>query len=111
MLQAERKKASFNPIYLSYLIYDSKEGYEQFLKKQAVIDSDPVLRFDPSILHQARQTTMEAMGKKVLRIHSYHNIFPLDGSNEIDKIKFLTYQSPLSLHGLMFLKTLENLCN
>lgn len=80
MLEAERKKASFNQMDLSYLIYDGKEGYEQFLKKQAVIDSDPVLKFDPSMLHQSREHTMEVMGKKILRIHSYHNIFPLDGS-------------------------------
>ena len=54
---------------------------------------------------------MEHMGKKILRLHAYHDVFPLNGTSEIDKILFLNFQAPLSLHGLMFLNTLDNLCD
>ena len=54
---------------------------------------------------------MEHMGRKVLRLHQYHNIFPLDGSVEILKTHLLNYQTPLSLHAQMFLTTLDNLCD
>ncbi len=51
------------------------------------------------------------MTKKLLRIHSYNDIFPLNGSSETIKPHFVTYQTPLSLHGMMFLTTLDNLCD
>lgn len=51
------------------------------------------------------------MAKKFLRIHSYHDLIPLDGSQEVVKAVLLTYQTPLSLHAQMFLTTLDNLCD
>ena len=54
---------------------------------------------------------MDNMAKKLLRIHSYHNIFPLDGSSEFIKIHLLNYQTPLFLHAKVFLNTLDNLCD
>jgi hypothetical protein len=80
MLEAERKKASFNKRDLSHLIYDGPQGLSTYLKQQSIIDNDPVLMFDPSFLHQSREKMMEHMSRKVLRLHEYHDIFPLDGS-------------------------------
>jgi hypothetical protein len=54
---------------------------------------------------------METMAKKLLRFHSYHHLFPLNGSSEVIKMHLMTYANPLSLHGLMFLTTLDNLCD
>ena len=62
------------------MIYDGEEGLKTYLKQQAIVDNDPVLRFDPSFLHQSREKMMEIMSKKLLRLHSYHDVFPLDGS-------------------------------
>ena len=81
MLDKERKKASFNKRDLSHVIYDSKEGFELFLKRQSVIDNDPVLKFDPSFLGQSREYMMDVMGKKLLRVTEYHDLFPLDGTS------------------------------
>ena len=81
------------------------------MKRQSIVDNDPVLKFDPSFLHQSRESMMEVMGKKTLRFSQYHNYFPLDGTSQINKTLLVTYQMPLSLHCLMFLKTLENLCD
>lgn len=47
MFEAERKKASFNKKDLSELIYGGKEELESYLKKQSIVDTDPVLKFNP----------------------------------------------------------------
>lgn len=51
------------------------------------------------------------MAQKLLRFHSYHRQFPAIGSTETTKLHFFTYATPLSLHTVMFLTTLDNLCN
>lgn len=51
------------------------------------------------------------MAQKLLRLHSYHRLFPAVGSMESTKLHFLTYATPLSLHTVMFLTTLDNLCD
>jgi acyl-CoA oxidase len=51
---------------------------------------------------------MTAYAKKILR---FHNFYPLDGSNEEIKSCIFTHAIPLSLHALMFIPTLHNLCN
>ena len=80
MFEAERKKASFNKRDLSEIIYGGKEGLEDFLRQQAIVDKDPVLRFDPSFLHQSRHEMMDIMSQKLLRLHEYNNVFKLDGN-------------------------------
>ena len=72
MLEEERRKASFNKRDLSLVIYGGQEGLDLFLKRQSIVDNDPVLRFNPSILHQSRHDKMEDMAKKVLKISEYH---------------------------------------
>ena len=111
MLEDERQKATFNKKDLSLVIYDGKEGFDLYLKRRAIVDTDPVLKFDPSFLHQSRHDMMDVMGKKMLRLSEYHNEFPLDGTAEVNKILFLNYQMPLTLHALMYLTTLDNLCD
>ena len=111
MLEEERKKASFNKKDLSLIIYDGQEGLDLFLKRQSIVDNDPVLRFNPAMLHQSREAMMDHMGKKVIRLSENHNYFPLDGSAETVKVVLLNYQMPLSLHALMLLTTLDNLCD
>lgn len=69
MFEAERKKASFDKRALSELIYGGKEGLEEYLRQQSIIDKDPVLQFDPTFLHQSRHEMMEVMSKKLLRLH------------------------------------------
>lgn len=54
MLDPERKKASFDKVNLSHLIYDGPQGLATYLHQQSIIDNDPVLNFDPSFLHQSR---------------------------------------------------------
>ena len=75
---------------------------------QALVAKDPDMKFDPSILHQSRSAQMTAYAKKLLKFHEY---FPLDGSNEALKSALFLYNVPLSLHGIMFLITLRNLCD
>ncbi len=53
---------------------------------------------------------MERMAQKVYKFHEVNKL-PLDGSNETLKTLLFNYQMPLSLHGIMFLKTLQNLCD
>jgi len=69
MFEAEKKKASFNIRDLSEVIYGGKEGFEEYLKQQTIVDKDPVLKFDPSFHHQSRHHMMEIMSKKLLRLH------------------------------------------
>lgn len=111
MLQEERQKASFSKQALSHVIYGGPEGLAAYLKRQAICDNDPVLKFDPSLLHQSREQMMDVMAKRVIRFYSYHDIFPANGSTESVRSHLLTYQSPLTLHGQMFLTTLDNLCD
>lgn len=73
-----------------------------------VCSSDPDMRYDPTFLHQSRADMMTTAAKKALSFHKY---YPLDGSNEVDKLTSFTHSTPLSLHGLMFLTTLRNLCD
>lgn len=51
---------------------------------------------------------MNAFAKKAMR---FHNFFPLDGTNEIAKSKIFCQAMPFSLHGVMFLNVLRNLCD
>ena len=81
MLDKERQKASFGKRDLSQVIYGGKEDFDLFLRRQSIVDNDPVLKFDPSFLHQSRHYMMEEMGKKVLRISEYQKEFPMDGSS------------------------------
>lgn len=111
MLPLERKKASFNKLDLSYLIYDGKANHENFLKQLDFVAKDPILKYDPSSLHQSRSYMMNVSAKKIMRLHEFHNRFPLDGSTEILKAKLFVYGVPFSMHGLMFLSTLSNLCD
>ena len=111
MLNKERQKASFDKRDLSQIIYEGKEGFDLFLRRQSIVDNDPVLKFDPTFLHQSRRYMMEEMGKKTIRVSEYQKEFPLDGSAQTVKNILMTYQLPLNLHGMMFLKTLENLCD
>ena len=111
MLESERKKASFNKHDLSLQIYGGEEPLQKYLKMQSIIENDPVLRFDPSFLHQSREDMMTVMSRKLLRLHEYHDVFSLDGSAEVIKTHLFNYQMPLSLHGQMFLTTLDNLCD
>lgn len=80
------------------------------MKAQELLANDPVLRFDPSFHHQSRQEMIKRYAEKFMRFHEYHDRYPLDGSTEILKLSFLNFGIPLSLHGLMFLTTLRNLC-
>ena len=66
------------------------------------------MKFDPSVLHQSRADMMTAYAKKMIQFHSH---FPLDGTNEDLKTSIFCHATPLSLHGLMFIKTLQNLCD
>jgi hypothetical protein len=63
------------------------------------------LKFDPTILTLSRKEMMERMAQKVYKFHEVNKL-PLDGSNETLKTLLFNYQMPLSLHGIMFLKTL-----
>ena len=51
MLGAERKKSSFDKRDLSLVIYGGEEGLAMYLKRRAIVDNDPDLKFDPSLLH------------------------------------------------------------
>lgn len=51
---------------------------------------------------------MAYYAKRLLRFHEY---YPLDGSNEEIKANIFMHPVPLSLHGLMFIPTLHNLCD
>jgi len=75
---------------------------------QEICSTDPELKYDPSFLHQSRADMMTAYAKKVLAFHKY---YPLDGSNEVMKLTLFTHATPLSLHGLMYITTLRNLCD
>lgn len=46
-----------------------------------------------------------------MRLHEFHDQFPLDGSVELFKVNAFVFATPFSLHGLMFLNTLANLCD
>lgn len=54
---------------------------------------------------------MTHLAKKLVRLHSYPEFSKLDGHQEGDKTLFFLYSMPLSLHGLMFITTLKNLCD
>jgi hypothetical protein len=73
-----------------------------------VCASDPDMKYNPTFLHQSRADMMTTAAKKALGFHKY---YPLDGNNEVEKLTIFTHATPLSLHGLMFLTTLRNLCD
>jgi hypothetical protein len=108
MFDSERKKASFNLLHLSHFLYGGKEKFDKFQNKLSVMSNDPALKYDPTFLHQSRADMMNTYAQKTLRFHSY---YPLDGSIEADKMNLFCHATPLSLHGLMFLQTLRNLCD
>lgn len=76
-----------------------------------MISNDPILKYDPSFLHQSRSNMMNVYAKKVMRLHEFHDQFPLDGSVEVFKINSFVHALPFSLHAIMFLNTLANLCD
>jgi acyl-CoA oxidase len=51
---------------------------------------------------------MTYYAKRLLR---FHDFYPLDGNNEVLKTNLFAHSMPLSLHGIMFLPTLHNLCD
>lgn len=108
MFESEKKKASFDQLLLSHIIYGGKENFDAFQNMSAVLSTDPTLKFDPTYLYQSRADMMTAYTKKMLKFHNY---YPLDGTTEVDKLKFFTHATPLSIHSLMFLTTLRNLCD
>ncbi len=55
------------------VIYGSAQLHEDFLRKQALIDSDPVLRFDPAILQRSRAELINIYAKKLIR---FSELFP-----------------------------------
>lgn len=67
MFEEERKKATFDNKELSYIIYGSKKEYEDFLERQRLIDNDPVLKFDPSIVQRSRRELLNIYAKKHIR--------------------------------------------
>ncbi len=75
---------------------------------QAFAANDPVIRFNPAMLHQSRADIMTDLAKKILK---FHESYPLDGSNELFKSNLFAISTPFSLHGLMFIPTLRNLCD
>jgi acyl-CoA oxidase len=79
MFDLERKKASFDQLQLSHLIYGGKENFDQFQNVLSVVSNDPIMKYDPTFLHQSRADMMTTYAKKALRFHS---IYPMDGINE-----------------------------
>lgn len=108
MLDLERKRASFNIQELSHIIYGGKDKYDEFQNILSLCHNDPVMRYDPSFLGGSRADMMTTFATKILKFHSY---YPLDSSNEVLKSHLFCHQAPLSLHGMMFLYTLKNLCD
>ena len=40
---------------------------QQFMKRQAIVENDPVLRFDPATIHRSREEMMTIYAKKLVR--------------------------------------------
>lgn len=69
MFEAERKRATFDVNLMSHLIYGGKEKFDEFQKMQAFAANDPVIRFNPAILHQSRADMMTDVAKRTLKFH------------------------------------------
>ncbi len=108
MLQAERKKASFDQDQLSLFIYENRDKLNDFLKVQSMVSNDDILKFDPSNIQTSRSNNMLVHAKKLLR---YHELVPFSLNMKIRESLLFSEQMPLSLHFVMFLYTLENLCS
>lgn len=108
MFDKERKKATFDKQLLSCIIYDGKENYEDFMRRQKIIDEDPILRFDPSTLQRSRKEMMNIYAQKLIR---YTELFPPSELTNGYKSLFFEEQIPLSLHDSMFKINLNNLCD
>ena len=54
MFEHERKKATFDPKQLSLFIYGGQAALDSFLQRQALVQNDPVLSFDPATIHRSR---------------------------------------------------------
>lgn len=108
MFSQERSKASFDIDSLSHFLYGGKGKFEEFQTKLATLANDSVMKFDPSFLSESRADMMTAYAKKTMKFHSH---YPLDGSTELDKSNMFCFPTTFSLHGLMFLVTLKNLCD
>jgi hypothetical protein len=78
------------------------------LERQRLIDSDPILKFDPSIIQRSRRELLNIYAKKHIR---YSEIFPQKDLHHGEKNLFFEEQFPLGLHDFMFLITLRNLCD
>ena len=107
-LDKYRSQLSFNPSDLIPLIHGSNEAASNFIKYQAAIANDPILRFDPSQLGEDRKTLYKMMCEKALR---YEEKF---GLHENLKKNFgPSYQFPeqmvSGLHHLMFIPQIVNL--
>lgn len=108
MFQLELAKASFDKAVLSHLLHGGPERFHAFQQTLKLLQDDPQLAFDPSHLHQSRSDIMSYYAKRLMR---FHDFYPLDGTNEELKSNLFAHTIPLSLHGLMFLPTLQNLCD
>ena len=73
MFEEERKKATFDNKELSYIIYGSKKEFEDFLERQRLIDSDPILKFDPSIIQRSRRELLNIYAKKLV-MNLFYNL-------------------------------------
>lgn len=108
MLEEERQKASFDPLKLSCVIHDSREEAENFVKRQKILENDPILKFDPATIHRSRSELMAIYAKKLIR---YTEVMPPNDFKTLEKTMYFPEQVPLSLHEMMFLPTLKNLCD
>lgn len=95
MFEHERKKATFDVKQLSLFIYDGQQGLDSFLKRQQIVDNDPILRFDPATIHRSREDLLNIYAKKVVR---YTELLPPSDFKGTDKTLFFPEQMPLGLH-------------
>lgn len=108
MFQLELARASFDKTTLSHFLHGGAERFQTFQKTLQLIQEDPQMAFDPSHIHQSRSDVMKYYAKRLMR---FHDFYPLDGTNEELKCNLFAHSIPLSLHGIMFLPTLQNLCD
>lgn len=110
MFEEERKLGSFDKIELSRIIYGSAEAHQEFLRMQDIVDNDPILKFDPSIIQRSRAELINIYANKLIR---YSELFPQNDTllMRSGKNLFFEEQFPLGLHDFMFLITLRNLCD
>jgi hypothetical protein len=67
MFESERQLATFDKQHLANIIYGGQDGAQKFLKRQAVIDNDPILQFDPSTIGRSREELLNIYARKLIR--------------------------------------------